>query len=94
MKKLVLMAILVVLSTSTFASKKKDIVKDKNAIISQKNIVRIKTNESATINKVFFKECFLSIHGTVGKRRIDLEVSYTADDCAAGAIKIIKGLLK
>lgn len=43
---------------------------------------------------LYFKDCTVTIKGTVNGKKIDLTVKYQADDCAAGAVTIIKGVMK
>ena len=45
------------------------------------------------VSDELFKDCTVTIKGTVNRKKIDIKVEYQADNCAAGAIEIIRGVL-
>lgn len=54
----------------------------------------VEVKEGNLDNSLLFKDCTVTIKGTVNGKKIDLTVKYQADDCAAGAVTIIKGVMK
>ena len=54
------------------------------------NLKKIQPSNS----QITAKNCTVTIKGTVDGKKIDLKIEYQADDCAAGAITIIKGVMK
>lgn len=55
---------------------------------------KVDLKEGNSDKSLLFKDCTVTIKGTVNGKKIDLTVKYQADDCAAGAVTIIKGVMK
>ena len=82
MKKMFFLAIaMIAFAGSTFAS-------------NDLNKVNNKEDEKVIKNEDLFKTCTIKVKGTIGEKKIDVEMRYKADDCAKGAVTIIKEIAK
>ncbi|MBU2997808.1 hypothetical protein KO500_15265 [Cellulophaga baltica] len=64
---------------------------DKNTtILSLKEISKL-SNITYTIEEnIILRSCHLTVKGEIDGKPVDLDMTYDADDCVAGAIRILK----
>ena len=71
-----------------------------NEVVNEEKVVKIEESTITIEKYVFseedetiFKTCTITIKGTVDGKKIDLKLTYEADDCAKGAVTIVKGVI-
>ncbi|GAB3017876.1 hypothetical protein [Spirosoma pulveris] len=77
------------ISASSFAnSKVESNITNSKALLDSKK-TEITSNQP---EKAIYQTCTVTVKGTIDGKVYNLSVTFTADDCVAGYIKIIKGL--
>tara|TARA_R110000868_G_scaffold44879_1_gene149373 strand:+ start:300 stop:599 length:300 start_codon:yes stop_codon:yes gene_type:complete len=61
-------------------------------IFNLKEISKVSHITYTIEENVIFRTCRLTVKGTIDGKPIDIDVTYEADDCVDGAIKILKSV--